>query len=117
MHGIDTKAKEATQIRKIIVSPTGDLMPLSELEYVGMAVSIGSLAIAVLKLYLNQRKARKEIEISKQGIMLLSQLVESYKAGQESAQQLERERFAFEQWRSTAKALGWIFEQLDSEED
>jgi hypothetical protein len=54
--------------------------------------------------------------MSKQGIMILSQLVESYKKGQESAQQLEREKFAFEQWKAAAKAIGWIFERLGSEE-
>jgi hypothetical protein len=64
----------------------GDWMPLSEIDYVGIIVPIISLAVAVLKLYLDQRKVRREIEISKQGIMILSQLVESYKKGQESTQ-------------------------------
>jgi hypothetical protein len=92
-------------------------MALSELDYVGIIVPIVSLAVAVFKLYLDQRKARREIEMSKQGIMILSQLVESYKKGQESAQQLEREKFAFEQWKAAAKAIGWIFERLESEEE
>ena len=95
----------------------GDWMPLSELDYVGIIVPIISLAVAVLKLYLDQRKAKREIEMSKQGIVILSQLVESYKKGQESAQQLEREKFAFEQWKTAAKAIGWIFERLESEEE
>ena len=95
----------------------GDWMPLSELDYVGIIIPIISLAIAVLKLYFDQRKAKREIEMSKQGIMILSQLVESYKKGQESAQQLEREKFAFEQWKAAAKAIGWIFERLESEEE
>ena len=55
--------------------------------------------------------------MSKQGIVILSQLVESYKKGQESAQQLEREKFAFEQWKAAAKTIGWIFERLESEEE
>jgi len=101
----------------VAVSFIGDCMPLSELDYVGIIVPIVSLAIAVLKLYLNQRKARREIEISKQGIMILSQLVESYEKGQESTQQLEREKFVFEQWKAAAKAIGWIFERLESEEE
>jgi len=66
--------------------------------------------------FIDQHKVRRETEMSKQGIMILSQLVESYKKGQESAQQLEREKFAFEQWKAAAKAIGWIFERLGSEE-
>jgi len=92
-------------------------MPLSELDYVGIIVPIISLAIAVLKLYLDQRKARKEIDISKKGIVILSQFIESYKKGQESAQQLEREKFAFEQWKAAAKTIGWVFERLESAEE
>jgi hypothetical protein len=47
-------------------------MALSELDYVGIIVPIVSLAVAVFKLYLDQRKARREIEMSKQGIMIYS---------------------------------------------
>lgn len=92
-------------------------MPLSEFDYLGIIVPLVSLALAVLKLYLDQRRTKREIEISKQGIMILSRLVESYKKGQESMQQLEREKLAFERWKAAAKAIGWIFERLESEEE
>jgi hypothetical protein len=59
---------------------------------------------------------KEGIEMSKHGIMILSQLVESYEKGQESAQQLEREKLTFEQWKAAAKVIGWIFERLESEE-
>ena len=92
-------------------------MPLSEFDYLGIIVPLVSLALAVLKLYLDQRRTKREIEISKQGIMILSRVVESYKKGQESMQQLEREKLAFERWKAAAKAIGWIFERLESEEE
>jgi len=92
-------------------------VPLSEFDYLGIIVPLVSLALAVLKLYLDQRRTKREIEISKQGIMILSRLVESYKKGQESMQQLEREKLAFERWKAAAKAIGWIFERLESEEE
>jgi len=92
-------------------------VPLSEFDYLGIIVPLVSLALAVLKLYLDQRRTKREIEISKQGIMILSRVVESYKKGQESMQQLEREKLAFERWKAAAKAIGWIFERLESEEE
>jgi len=92
-------------------------MPLSELDYVGIAVPIISLTIAVLKLYLDERQARKEIEMSKQGLVVLSQLVKSYEKGRDSALQLEREKLEFERWKAAAKAIGWVFDRLESEEE
>lgn len=109
--------KKQFKLGRPLSPPISDAMPLSELDYMSIIVPIISLAIAILKLYLDQRKAKKEIAISKQGITILSQLVESYKKGQESTQQLEKEKLAFEQWKAAAKAIGWIFERLESEEE
>jgi len=43
------------------------------------------------------------MELSKQGLQILSRLVEIYKRGQESQQALEREKLEFERWKALAK--------------
>jgi len=111
------RTEKATHISKTSLLRIGDLMLLSELDYVGIAVPITGLAIAVLKLYLDERQARKEIKMSKQGLVVLSQLVKSYEKGRDSALQLEREKLGFEQWKAAAKAIGWVFDHLESEEE
>jgi len=90
-------------------------MALSVLDYMGIIVPIATLTIAVLKLYLEQRKARREIELSKQGLRVLSRLVEAYQKGQTSQLQLQKDRLEFEKWKSAAKAFGWIWERMEDE--
>lgn len=79
-------------------------MDLSALD-IGSLVAIVGLIVTVLKLYLDQRKARKEIELSKQYIQTLSKLVESYMKSQESQQQLEKQKLDWQKLKDTAKAL------------
>jgi len=86
-------------------------MPLSELDYVGMAVPIVSLAIAFLKLYLDQRKVKKELELSKQYLKTLSKLVESH----QKSQQLEKDKFEWQKLKDIAKGL-WGFIKESEEE-
>lgn len=90
-------------------------MALSVLDYLGIIVPIATLTIAVTKLYLQQRKARKEIELSKQGLKVLSRLVEAYQKGQASQLQLQKDIVELEKWKAAAKTLGWIWERVEEE--
>ena len=83
---------------------------------IGSVVAIVGLAITVIKLYLEQRKAKKDIELSKQGLKVLSRLVEAYQKGQESQLQLQKEMFEFKKWKAAAKAIGWLWERAEKEE-
>ena len=89
-------------------------MSLSLLD-VGSVVAIVGLAITVIKLYLEQRKAKKDIELSKQGLKVLSRLVEAYQKGQESQLQLQKQKLELEKWKAAAKTLGWIWERVEEE--
>jgi hypothetical protein len=91
-------------------------MDLSPVDYGTIAAIVG-LVITVLKLYLDQRKAKADIELSKRGLQILSRLVETYKRGQESQQALEREKLEFERWKAVAKAAGWVLDRLDVEDE
>ena len=71
-------------------------MNLSLFVDVGSIVTIAGLVIVVVELYLNQRKAKKELELSKQYLQNLSKLVESHIKRQESQQQLEKNKLALE---------------------
>jgi len=86
-------------------------MALSQLEYVsivvGIIVSVATLAVAVLKLYLDLRKAKQEAELSKRYLQHLTKLIES----QMSKEQLEREKFEWDRLRDIGKALGWILDR------
>ena len=82
---------------------------------IGSVVAIVGLAITVAKLYLEQRKAKKDIELSKQGLKILSRLVETYQRGQASQLQLEKQKLEFDKWKSAAKALGWILDRVEEE--
>ena len=44
----------------------------------GSLLAIVGLAITVVKLYLDQRRTKKEVELSKRGLQILSNLVEVY---------------------------------------
>lgn len=90
-------------------------MDLSSFDVVSLVAILG-LIITVVKLYLNQRKAKKDIELSKRGLEILSRLVEAYRKGQESRQQLEREKLEFERWKAVAKAAGWVLDRLEPED-
>jgi len=91
-------------------------MDLSPVDYGTIAAIVG-LVITVLKLYLDQRKAKADIELSKRGLQILSRLVETYKRGQESQQALEREKLEFERWKAVAKTAGWVLDRLDVEDE
>lgn len=89
---------------------------MSELIDIGSSVAIIGLIISVITLYLNQRKTKKELGLTKEYIKVLSQLVESYKKGLESQHQLEKQKFQWKQLESIGKALGWIAEHSEEEE-
>jgi len=82
---------------------------LSPLD-VGHIVTVISLLIAVLKLYMDQRKAKKELELTKQYLQTLSELVKSYREGIKSQQQLEKEKLQWQRLRDIAKLFGWFIE-------
>jgi len=88
-------------------------MSLSQLEHVsivaGIVVPVVTLAVAVLKLYLDLRKAKQEAELSKKYLQHLTKLVES----QVSKQQLERNKFEWDKLRDIGKALGWILNRSE----
>jgi len=86
---------------------------MSELIDVGSIVAIIGLVISVVTLYLNQRKTRKELELTKEYIKVLSQLVESYKKGLEAQQELENRKLLWQQLKGFGKALGWIVEHSE----
>jgi hypothetical protein len=86
---------------------------LSLLDY-GTMVAIASLVVAIIGLYLEHRKNRSDIELSKQGLEVLSNLVQSYERGQESQRQLQQEKLQFEKWKSLAKAAGWVLDRIES---
>jgi len=90
-------------------------MDLSSFD-VASVVAISGLIITVVKLYLDQRKTKRDIELSKRGLEILSRLVEAYRRGQESEQQLEREKLDFERWKAFAKAAGWVLDRIESED-
>lgn len=91
-------------------------LDLSPFDY-GTIVAIASLLVAIIGLYLEHRKDRSDIELSKQGLRVLSKLVESYEKGQESQRQLQQERLQFEKWKSLAKAAGWILDRIEADEE
>lgn len=81
-------------------------------DYVSIIMAIGTLAIAVIKLYLNQRKVKKDVELSKQYLETLSKLVQSHIKRKESERQLARDKFEHKKLKTYGKALGWIWEHL-----
>lgn len=91
-------------------------MNLSPLDY-GTIVAVVGLVITVVKLYLDQRKARADIELSKRGLEILSSIVTAYKRGQESQQALEKEKLEFQRWKVLAKAAGWALDRFYFEEE
>ena len=91
-------------------------LDLSPFDY-GIMVAIASLVVAIIGLYLEHRKDRSDIELSKQGLQVLSKLVESYERGQESQKQLQQERLQFEKWKSLAKAAGWVLDHMESDDE
>ena len=91
-------------------------MDLSPLDY-GTIVAIVGLAITIVKLYLEQRKAKADIELSKRGLEILSRLVTAYKRGQESQQALKKEKLELDKWKALAKAAGWVLDRFYFEEE
>lgn len=90
-------------------------MDLSSFD-VASLVAISGLIITVVKLYLDQRKAKRDIELSKRGLEILSRLIEAYRKGQESQQQIEREKLELEKWKAVAKTAGWVLDRLEAED-
>lgn len=85
---------------------------------IGSLIAIVGLAITVVKLYLDRRRTKKEVELSKRGLRILSNLVEAYQkeqASQASQLQLKKEMFELEKWKAAAKAFGWIWERMEEE--
>jgi len=80
---------------------------------IGSGIAIASLIIAVIKLYLEQRKAKKDLELSKEYLKTLSELVKSL----ESQQQLEKEKLQWDRLKNIGKALGWFFEHSEEAEE
>lgn len=91
-------------------------LDLSPFDY-GTMVAIASLVVAIIGLYLEHRKDRSDIELSKRGLEVLSKLVESYERGQESQRQLQQERLQFEKWKSLAKTAGWVLDHIESDDE
>jgi len=91
-------------------------MDLSPLDY-GTIIAIVGLFISIIKLYLDQRKAKKDLELSKRGLKILSRLVETYRKGHESQLQLQREKLEWEKWKDLAKTAGWVWEHLEEYEE
>ena len=80
---------------------------------IGSAVAIVGLIISVVTLFLNQRKTKKELELTKEYLKTLSELVQTYRKGVDSQAQLQKERFEHEKLRDAAKALGWLWERSE----
>ena len=86
----------------------GDLMSLSLVEIGSIITNIATiigLIIAFAKLHLDQQKSKEEIELSKQYLKSLSQLVESHVKSQESQQQIEKDRLNWQKLKDAGKAL------------
>jgi type II secretory pathway pseudopilin PulG len=89
------------------------VMDLSAFD-VGTIVAIAGLAVTAIKLFMNQRRSRKEIELSKQYVQTLSKLVESHIRAQGSQQELEKQKFDWQKLKDIAKGL---WEIAKSEEE
>lgn len=89
---------------------------MSEMVDIGSMVAIIGLIVSVVTLYFNQRKTKKELDLTKEYIKVLSQLVESYKKSLEAQQELEQKKLLWQQLEGIGKALGWIAEHTGEEE-
>lgn len=79
---------------------------------IGSLIAIAGLIFAVINLYLEQRKAKKELELSKEYLKTLSDIVKSLQV----QQQLEKEKLQWDRLRDIGKALGWLIERSEEEE-
>lgn len=77
------------------------------------ATLIGAI-IAFAKLYLDQQKSKREIELSKQYLKSLSKLVESHIRNQETQKQTEKQKLNWQILKDVGKAL---WEVATSEEE
>lgn len=73
-----------------------------------------SVIIAFAKLYLDQKKSKREIELSKQYLKSLSKLVESHIRSQETQKQIETQKLNWQILKDVGKAL---WELATSEEE
>jgi len=80
-------------------------------------VAIAGLIVSVITLYLNQRKTKKELELAKEYVHTLSRLVESYRTGMRTNQQLQKEKFEWEKLKTIGKAFGWMIEHSEEDDD
>jgi len=87
-----------------------------QLVDVGSIVAIAGLILSVITLYFSQRKTKKELELTKEYIKVLSQLVESYKRQAEAQQGLEERKLLWKQLEGIGKAFGWMAKHFEDEE-
>ena len=94
-------------------------MSLSLVEIASIVTSITALValiITFVKLCLDQRKTKREVDLTKQYLKTLSKLVESHIKRQESQQQIEKQRFEWNKIRDIGKAL-WEYVKYESERE
>jgi len=83
---------------------------------IGSVIALVGLAIAVLKLYLEHRKSKKDLRLAKEYIRILSNLVESYKKDVESKQQLKRQKLEWNKLKTLGKSLWEVFKYSEEEQ-
>jgi uncharacterized protein YoxC len=83
---------------------------------IGSIIAIAALILSVITLYLNQRKTKKELELTKEYINVLSQLIGSYKRSAEAQQGLEERKLLWKQLEGIGKAFGWMIKHFEDEE-
>jgi len=82
---------------------------------IGSLIAVVGLATSVVTLYFNQRKTKKDLELAKEYIHVLSKLVESYRKGIESQQQFEKDKFEWRKLETLGKALWGIVKHSEEE--
>lgn len=95
------------------------MLRLSLVEIGSIVTSITALVgmiISFVKLYLDQRRTQKEVELTVKYLRELSKFVESNIRKQETQQQIEKEKLEWNKIRDVGKAL-WELVKYESEED
>ena len=81
---------------------------MSSVEIGSIATSIAALISSIaafVKLYLDQRKTKKEVELTVKYLRELSKFVESNIKARESQQQIKREEFEWQKVKDIGKGL------------
>lgn len=92
---------------------------LSSVEVGSIVTSIAALVGSVatfVKLYLDQRKTKKEVELTVKYLRELSRFVESNIKAHESQQQIKREEFEWQKVKDIGKGL-WEYFKYEMEEE